>query len=123
MAQRRRPGRLSEVMQQELSDILRKEVKDPRIAEFCTIMRVDVSKDLRHAKVSISIMGDEVQQKNTLIGLKNATGFIRREIGQRIELRHTPELSFVLDKSVEYSFEIEQLIKDFYKDNIGEDQK
>ena len=123
MAQRRRPGRLSEVMQQELSDILRKEVKDPRIAEFCTIMRVDVSKDLRHAKVSISIMGDEVQQKNTLIGLKNATGFIRREIGQRIELRHTPELSFVLDKSVDYSFEIEQLIKDFYKDNIGEEQK
>jgi ribosome-binding factor A len=123
MAQRRRPGRLSEVMQQELSDILRKEVKDPRIAEFCTIMRVDVSKDLRHAKVSVSIMGNEVQQKNTIIGLKNATGFIRREIGQRIGLRHTPELSFVLDKSVDYSFEIEQLIKDFYKDNIGEDQK
>ena len=123
MAQRRRPGRLSEVMQQELSDILRKQVKDPRIAEFCTIMRVDVSKDLRHAKVSVSIMGDEVQQKNTLIGLKNATGFIRREIGQRIGLRHTPELLFMLDRSVDYSFEIEHLIKEFYKDNIGEDQK
>lgn len=124
MAQRRRPGRLSELMQEELSDILRRQIKDPRIAEFCTIMRVDLSDDLRHAKVLVSIMGNESQQKSTIIGLKNATGFIRREVGQRIGLRYTPELSFALDKSVDYSFEIDQLIRDFYKDNnISEDQE
>jgi len=117
MAQRRRPDRLSELMQQELSDILRRQVKDPRIGEFCTVMRVDVSEDLRHAKVSVSIMGDESQQKSTLAGLKNATGFIRREIGHRMTLRYTPELVFVLDKSVDYSFEIDQLIRDFHKQN------
>jgi ribosome-binding factor A len=117
MVQRRRPDRLSELMQQELSDILRRQVKDPRIGEFCTVMRVDVSEDLRHAKVSISIMGNEVQQKSALAGLKNATGYIRREIGHRIGLRYTPELSFVLDKSVDYSFEIDNLIKEFYEQN------
>jgi len=59
-----------------------------------------------------------------MIGLKNANGYIRREIGQRIGLRYTPELTFVLDKSVDYSFEIDQLIKDFYEDNdISEDQE
>lgn len=117
MFQHKRSERLSELMQEELSDIIRREVKDPRIGEFCTIMHVEVSDDLRHAKVSVSIMGDETQQKKTLIGLKNATGFIRREIGQRIGIRHTPELVFVLDKSVDYSFEIDRLIKDFYKEN------
>jgi ribosome-binding factor A len=124
MAQRRRPGRLSELMQQELSDILRKQVKDPRVAEFCTIMRVDVSDDLRYAKVLVSIMGDESQQKSTMIGLKNATGFIRREIGHRIGLRFTPELSFTLDNSVEYSFKIDKLIRDFRENNnISDDQE
>lgn len=124
MAQRRRPGRLSELMQQELSDILRKQVKDPRVAEFCTIMRVDVSDDLRYAKVLVSIMGDESQQKSTMIGLKNATGFIRREIGHRIGLRFTPELSFILDKSVDYSFKIDKLIRDFRENNnISDDQE
>ncbi|HGJ67313.1 TPA: 30S ribosome-binding factor RbfA [bacterium] len=124
MAQRRRPGRLSELMQQELSDILRKQVKDPRVAEFCTIMRVDVSDDLRYAKVLVSIMGDESQQKSTMIGLKNATGFIRREIGHRIGLRFTPELSFIIDNSVEYSFKIDKLIRDFRENNnISDDQE
>lgn len=117
MLQHKRSDRISEAMQVELSDILRKEVKDPRVSEFCTIMKVELSEDLRHAKVYVSIMGDESQQKKSLIGLKNATGFIRREIGQRIQLRHTPELVFVLDKSIDYSFEIERLIKDFNKEN------
>jgi ribosome-binding factor A len=122
MLQHKRSDRLSELMQVELSDIIHRHVKDPRVSEFCTVMKVELSEDLRHAKVYVSIMGDESQQKKTLIGLKNATGFIRREIGQRIGLRHTPELVFVLDKSIDYSFEIEQLIKDFNKENDKLDQ-
>jgi ribosome-binding factor A len=98
-------------MQREISDIMHRRIKDPRIG-FCTIMRVDVSDDLRHAKVYASIMGTESQQKSTLKGLKSAAGFIRREIGRRIALRHTPEIVFVLDRSVDDSLRIAQLIEE-----------
>jgi len=111
MLQYRRADRLGDLIQREISDILHRRIKDPRIG-FCTIMRVDVSDDLRHAKVYASIMGTESQQKSTLAGLKSATGFIRREIGRRIALRHTPEIVFVLDRSVDHSFRIAQLIEE-----------
>jgi ribosome-binding factor A len=76
-----------------------------------------VSDDLRHAKVRVSIMGTEGQRKSTLNGLKSASGFIRREIGSRIALRHTPEIVFVIDKSVDHSFRIAQLIEEGEKEN------
>lgn len=107
----RRADRLGDLIQREISDILQRRIKDPRIG-FCTILRVDVSRDLRHAKVFVSIMGTEDQQKNTLAGLKSATGFIRREIGSRIMLRHTPEIVFRIDRSVDHSLRIAQLIKE-----------
>jgi ribosome-binding factor A len=112
-----RADRLGDLMQREVSDILYRRTKDPRIG-FCTIMRVDVSKDLRHAKVYVSIMGTEDQQKSTLAGLKSATGFIRREIGRRIALRHTPEIVFRLDKSVDHSIRIAQLIEEVKESGI-----
>ena len=117
MLQYKRSERLGEMIQKEISDILHRRIKDPRVDGLCTVMKVDVSVDLRHAKVSVSVMGTEQQQKNTLIGLKNASGFIRREIGHRIELRYTPELTFILDKSVEYGIQIDQLIKKFREEN------
>jgi ribosome-binding factor A len=107
----RRADRLGDLIQREISDILQRRIKDPRIG-FCTILRVDVSRDLRHAKVFVSIMGTEDQQKDTLAGLKSATGFIRREIGSRIMLRHTPEIVFRIDRSVDHSLRIAQLIKE-----------
>ncbi len=107
----RRADRLGDLIQREISDILQRRIKDPRIG-FCTILRVDVSRDLRHAKVFVSIMGTEDQQKDTLAGLKSATGFIRREIGRRIMLRHTPEIVFRIDRSVDHSIRIAQLIKE-----------
>ena len=107
----KRSNRLGDLIQREISDILQRRIKDPRIG-FCTIMRVDVSDDLRHAKVRVSIMGTESQKKSTLAGLKSARGFIRREIGRRITLRHTPEIVFVLDKSIEDSFRIARLIEE-----------
>ena len=111
MLQYSRADRLGDLMQREISDILHKRIRDPRIG-FCTIIRVEVSKDLRHAKVYVSIMGTEDQQKSTLAGLKSATGFIRREIGSRIELRHTPEILFKIDKSVDHSIRIARLIEE-----------
>jgi len=107
----RRANRLGDLIQREISDILQRRIKDPRIG-FCTILRVDVSRDLRHAKVFVSIMGTQDQQKDTLAGLKSATGFIRREIGHRIMLRHTPEIVFRIDRSVDHSLRIAQLIKE-----------
>ena len=111
MSHYKRSDRLGDLIQREISDILHRRIKDPRIG-FCTIMRVDVSDDLRHAKVRVSIMGTESKQKSTLVGLKSASGFIRREIGRRIALRHTPEIVFVLDKSVVESLRIAQLISE-----------
>ena len=116
MLQYKRADRLGELLQREVSDILCRRIKDPRIG-FCTIMRVDVSDDLRHAKARVSVMGTESQQKSTLAGLKSAAGFIRREIGRRIALRHTPEIVFVIDKSVDHSFHIAELLKE------GEEEK
>jgi ribosome-binding factor A len=107
----KRSDRLGDLIQREISDILQRRIKDPRIG-FCTIMRVDVSDDLRYAKVRVSIMGTKQEQKNTLLGLKSAAGFIRKELGQRIPVRHTPELSFLLDESVSYSIRIARLIEE-----------
>ena len=112
----KRSNRLGDLIQQEISDILHRRIKDPRIG-FCTIIRVDVSDDLRHAKVYVSIMGTENEQKSTLAGLKSANGFIRREISHRISLRYTPEIVFVLDKSVDHSIRINQLINEGQEDN------
>ena len=124
MLQYKRSDRLGDLIQREICDILHRQIKDPRVG-FCTVMRVDMSDDLRHAKVRVSIMGDEAKQKSTLAGLKSATGFIRREIGRRIMLRHTPEIVFVLDKSVDHSIKIAQLIREGQEENqlIEEVQK
>ena len=116
MLQYKRSDRLGDLIQREISDILHRQIKDPRVG-FCTIIRVDMSDDLRHAKVRVSLMGNETEQKNTLAGLKSATGFIRREIGSRIALRHTPEIVFVQDKSVDHSIRIAQLIADGQEEN------
>jgi len=122
--QYKRSDRIGDLIQREICDILHRQIKDPRVG-FCTIIRVDMSDDLRYAKVRVSIMGDETQQKSTLSGLKSATGFIRREIGRRIMLRHTPEILFVLDKSVDHSIKIAQLIEEGQEENqlIEEDQE
>lgn len=112
----KRSDRIGDLIQREISDIIHRQIKDPRIG-FCTVMRVDVSDDLSHAKVRVSIMGSESEQKSTMIGLKSASNYIRREIGRRIELRIVPELVFVLDKSVDHSIRIAQLIKEGEEDD------
>ena len=105
-----RPGRLKETMKEEISDIIRKEMKDPRIADMTTITGVEVTKDLRHAKVFASIYGDEKKQQDAIAGLQSAAGFIRTELARRIRLRHTPELTFHLDTSIAHGARISELI-------------
>ena len=106
----RRTDRVSVLIQRELSDIIQRELKDPRVG-FCTISQVQVSADLRYADVKVSVVGDKQQKRNSIIGLKSAAGFLRREVVQRIGLRHAPELRFELDDSVDQLMRIDRLLK------------
>src|SRR6266571_3678093 len=94
-----RQERLGELIAIELSDLLRTRVKDPRVG-FASITHVEVSGDLRHAKVFVSVMGSPEEQGATMKGLKNATGFLRHELAGRLVLRFMPELVFKLDTSI-----------------------
>src|SRR5215472_17283603 len=91
-----RREKLGELIAAELSELLRTRVIDPRVG-FASITRVEVSGDLRHAKVHVSVMGSPEEQAATMIGLKNATGFLRHELASRLVLHHMPELVFKLD--------------------------
>ena len=86
----------------ELSNIIRNEIKDPRIHPMTTVASVEVAPDLKTCKAYISVLGDEKAQKDTLEGLKSAAGYARRCLAQSLNLRNTPELTFVLDNSIEY---------------------
>ncbi|NWL86434.1 MULTISPECIES: 30S ribosome-binding factor RbfA [unclassified Paenibacillus] len=104
-----RTGRVGEEIKKELSVMIQRELKDPRIG-FVTVTGVDVTNDLSQAKVYLSVFGDEEQKKDTLKALDKATGFLRTEIGKRIRLRHTPELIFKIDESIAYGSRIEKLL-------------
>lgn len=104
-----RSEKVQELIKQEVSQIILRELKDPRIG-FVTVTQVDITGDLRSAKIYVSLMGSEEQIKDCWIGLQNSLGYIRREIGKRIRLRCTPELSFQLDKSLDYSVHIQELL-------------
>ncbi|MBD1380055.1 30S ribosome-binding factor RbfA [Metabacillus arenae] len=111
-----RANRIGEQMKKELSEIIGRKIKDPRIG-FVTVTDVRVTGDLQIAKVYISVLGNEEQRENTLKGLAKAKGFIRSEIGQRIRLRKTPELVFEFDESIDYGNRIETIIHEINQDN------
>jgi ribosome-binding factor A len=104
-----RVEKVQELMKQEISKIILQELKDPRIG-FVTVTEVEITKDLSSAKVYVSLMGSEEQIKDCWTGLNSSLGYIRREIGQRIRLRCTPEIVFQLDKSLDYSTHIQELL-------------
>ena len=106
-----RHERVGVEIQQEISSMLAGELKDPRLTAIATVTEVRVTPDLKQAKVYVSVQGDEAEQKSALAGLTAAAGFIRRELSERLLLRRTPELNFVLDRSEEYGQRIEDLIR------------
>ncbi|QHS22291.1 30S ribosome-binding factor RbfA [Virgibacillus sp. MSP4-1] len=110
-----RVNRIAEQMKKELGDIIGKKMKDPRIG-FVTVTDVKVTGDLQQAKIFISVLGDDEQKHETLAGLAKAKGFIRSEIGKRIRLRKTPEISFEFDETIEYGNRIERLISELNED-------
>ncbi|WP_430785859.1 30S ribosome-binding factor RbfA [Virgibacillus flavescens] len=109
-----RANRIAEQMKKELGEIIGRKIKDPRIG-FVTVTDVEVTGDLQQSKVYISVLGDEKQKHETLVGLAKAKGFIRSEIGQRIRLRKTPELIFEFDEALEYGNRIEDILRDLNK--------
>ena len=111
-----RPKRKIQVggmIQKEISEVLLRKIKDPRL-EMVTISGVDVSPDLKQARVFFSRFGNSAEVQRSLEGLRSATGFIKRELGQRLKLRHVSELEFIYDTSFEYGDRIESLIKDLF---------
>lgn len=116
-----RAKQVGEQMKKELSEIIGRKIKDPRVG-FVTVTDVEVTGDLQQAKVFISVLGDEKQREETLIGLAKATGFIRSEIGKRIRLRKTPEILFEFDESIDYGNRIETLLNQIQKSDKNEDQ-
>lgn len=109
MSNKLRIEKLQELIKQETGKMFLNDIKDPRIG-FVTVTDVEMTGDLREAKIFVSVMGGEEQVKNSLEGLKSALGFIRREIGKRIRLRFTPEISFALDTSLDYGDHIQKLL-------------
>ena len=114
--------RINGEVQRELSNIIRSEIKDPRIHPMTTVVAVEVTPDLKFCKAYISVLGDEEAQKNTIQGLKSAVPYIRRQLAHSINLRNTPQITFVLDQSIEYGVNMTRLIDDVTKDLVIEDE-
>jgi len=106
-----RSNRVAEQMKKEVAQIIRDQVKDPRVG-FVTVTAIELTNDLRHAKAYVSVLGNEKEKSDSLEGLKKATTFIRRELGNRIKLRHVPEIEFRIDQSIEHGAHISKLLSE-----------
>lgn len=107
--------RISEEIRKELSNIIQSELKDPRLPKMISVVSLNVTKDLKHAKVYVSVLGNDEDRNNALQALKSAAGFLRREIGHRVQIRSTPELHFEIDQSIERGIYLTKLINDTVK--------
>lgn len=102
--------RINGEVQRELSRIISREIKDPRIAPMTSVVDAVVTSDLKQCKAYISVLGTEEEKEDTMRGLKSAVGYIRRELAHSVNLRNTPEITFILDDSIEYGVEMSRKI-------------
>lgn len=107
--------RINMEVQRELSNIIRSDIKDPRIGIMTSVTAVEVTPDLKHCKAYISVLGDEKAKADTIAGLKSAEGYIRRQLASSINLRNTPEIKFIIDESIEYGVKMSKMIDDVTK--------
>jgi ribosome-binding factor A len=122
MATDRRTARVAEQIKREVSLMLMNDIKDDRVgAGLVSVMDVDVSGDLQHAKIFVSIYGTDEAKAETMEGLKSATGFVRTALGQRVRLRRTPEVIFVEDKSIERGNKVLSLLNQLSRDRQDAD--
>ena len=109
--------RINEEVHHALSNIIRGEIKDPRIHPMTSVVSVEVAPDLKTCKAYISVLGDEQAQKDTLAGLRSAEGYIRRTLAKTVNLRNTPEIRIIMDQSIEYGVKMSKLIDDVNRSN------
>ena len=114
--------RVNAEVQRELSIILQNGIKDPRVAPMTSVVAVEVAPDLKTCKAYISVLGDEKAQQDTIKGLQSAEGYIRRELARTVNMRNTPEITFIMDQSIEYGVNISRKINEVTKslDNEAE---
>ena len=106
----RRTDRLGEQFREEISKLIQKGLKDPRVSTLASITRVDITEDLSYAKVLVSVMGSDKEKRDSLIGLNNSAGYIRGVLGKALKIRKIPELNFVLDENLEHAMHIEEIL-------------
>lgn len=118
--------RINAEVQRELSNIIRNEVKDPRIHMLTSVVSVIVAPDLKTCKAYISVLGSKEEGENTVAGLKSAEGFIRSQLAKNLNLRNTPQIQFILDQSIEYGVnmtrKIEELAEEYHETETAEEQ-
>lgn len=102
--------RINGEVQKELSILINRELKDPRISTMTSVVAVEVAPDLKHAKVYISVLGDQEKVQSTYEGLRSASSFLRSQLAKTVNLRNTPELTFIMDQSIEYGVEMSKKI-------------
>lgn len=115
--------RINVEVQRELSNLISREIKDPRINPMTSVVSVDVSPDLKTAKVYISVLGDEESKNSTRLGLKSASSYIRGQLAKSLNLRNTPELTFVIDNSIEYGVTMSALIDSVNNKNFAKESE
>ena len=114
--------RVNAEVQHELANLIREGIKDPRIHPMTSVTAVEVAPDLKTCRAYISVMGNEEAKNNTIVGLKSAEGYIRRQLAKNINLRNTPEIRFILDESIEYGVAMSKLIDEVTgKEEVQED--
>lgn len=115
--------RINGEVMKELSLIIRQEIKDPRIHMMTSVTSVEVAPDLKTCKAYISVMGSDEEKKDTIAGLRSAEGYVRRQLAKRLNLRNTPEIQFVLDRSIEYGVHMSRLIDEVNKETPERDEE
>lgn len=119
---KRRQEKMTEEIKRILSRIIQEEIKDPRVdVGMVSITRVELSSDLSHARINISILGDKLKQEEAFAALKNARGYIRTELARAVKIKHAPELEFRLDNSIEHGINMSSLLDSIKRDEEKRD--
>ena len=119
----KRTRRIENEIKKEVALIIANDIKDPRVSSLISVTAVELSNDLEFAKIFISVLGDDNSKQDAVDGLENAKGFIKREIGSRLKLRHIPDLSFKIDDSIERGIYMDKLIQDVLRADEENRQK
>ena len=111
--------KINDEIRKEAAEVLRAELKDPRVSAMTTVTSAQASSDLKHCKIFVSVLGSDAAKKEAMDGLKNAAPYLRKMLAMRINLRNTPEITFVLDESLEYGMKMDKLFKEIGAEEQG----